>query len=121
MLPRKTETLAILIAGLIGGVGYAHPPLKTAEPGQGGTGSSPRGIPLTFTQDLVAKISGFTIKGHTRALIETASPSADPNNKRQLVVPIPKPLPPGTYDVDWHAVSVDTHRVTGQFSFKVTQ
>ena len=36
-------------------------------------------------------------------------------------VPIAKPLSPGTYDVDWHAVSVDTHRVNGHFSFKVAQ
>jgi len=34
-------------------------------------------------------------------------------------VPISTPLPPGAYDVDWHAVGADTHRVTGHFSFRV--
>jgi methionine-rich copper-binding protein CopC len=76
---------------------------------------------LTFTEDLVAKFSGLTVKDQAGHPVETASPSVDPNHKRQLVVPIPSALPPGTYDVDWHAVSVDTHRVSGHFSFKVAQ
>src|SRR5215831_8688456 len=109
MRPRKTETLAILIAGLIGGVAYAHPALKTADPAQGATVSPPKEIRLTFTEDLVAKFSGLTVKDQNGQLIETASPSVDPNHKRQHIVHVPKALPPGTYDVDWHAVSVDTH------------
>jgi methionine-rich copper-binding protein CopC len=44
---------------------------------------------------------------------------ADPKNKKQLVLPIQESLPPGIYNVDWHAVSVDTHRVEGHYTFKV--
>ena len=29
------------------------------------------------------------------------------------------PLPPGAYTVEWHAVSVDTHRTEGRFGFTV--
>ena len=123
MLLRKTvqTTLAVLIAGFIGGMAHAHPALETAVPGQGATVSSPKEIRLTFTEDLVAKFSGLTVKDQNGQLIETASPSLDPNLRRLLIVPIPKALPPGTYDVDWHAVSVDTHRVSGHFLFKVAQ
>ena len=121
MLPRKTETLAILIAGLIGGVAYAHPALKAADPAQDATVSSPKEIRLTFTEDLIAKFSGLTVKDQSGHLVETASPSVDPSHKSQLVVRISKPLAPGSYDVDWHAVSVDTHKVSGRFSFKVAQ
>jgi copper resistance protein C len=32
-----------------------------------------------------------------------------------------KPLPPGTYKVLWHALSVDTHTTEGSFSFRVGQ
>lgn len=53
--------------------------------------------------------------------MDPAAPANDPNDKRQLVVPFIRPLPPGTYDVDWHAVSSDTHRVKGHFFFKVAQ
>ena len=124
MLPRKTiqTTLAVLMAGFLGGgMAHAHPALETAVPAQGATVSSPKEIRLTFTEDLVAKFSGLTVKDQSGHLVDTASPTVDPNQKRQLIVPISKPLQPGTYDVDWHAVSVDTHRVSGHFSFKVAQ
>ena len=123
MLLRKTvqTTIAVLIAGFIGGMAHAHPALETAVPGQEATVSSPKEIRLTFTEDLVAKFSGLTVKDQNGQLIETANPSVDPGRKRLLIVPISKALPPGTYDVDWHAVSVDTHRVSGHFSFKVAQ
>jgi len=123
MLPRKTvqATLAIAIASIIAGVAHAHPALETADPGQGSTVSSPKEVRLTFTEDLIAKFSGLTVKDQSGHLIETASPTVDPNHKRQLIVPISNSLQPGTYDVDWHAVSVDTHKVSGHFSFKVAQ
>lgn len=122
MLCRTVQaTLAVLIAGFIGGLAHAHPALETAVPGQGATVSSPKEIRLTFTEDLVAKFSGLTVKDQTGHLVETTSPSVDPSHKRLLIVPILNALPPGTYDVDWHAVSVDTHRVSGHFSFKVAQ
>jgi methionine-rich copper-binding protein CopC len=117
----RNVTLAILIAGFIGGVAQAHPALEATDPGQGATVSSPKEIRLTFTEDLVAKFSGLTVKDQDGHLVETASATVDPGHKRQLIVSITKPLPPGAYDVDWHAVSVDTHRVSGHFSFKVEQ
>jgi copper resistance protein C len=122
MLGKTVRTfLVILVAGLIGGMAHAHPVLKTTDPGRDATVLSPKEVRLTFTEDLVAKFSGLTVKDESGHPIETASPAVDPSHKRQLVVSIPKPLPPGTYDVEWHAVSVDTHRITGHFSFKVAQ
>lgn len=113
--------LLIVAAGFIGGTAHAHPVLETTDPGPDATVASPKEIRLTFTEDVVAKFSGLTVKDQSGHPIETASPSVDPNHKRQLVAPIAKPLPPGNYDVEWHAVSVDTHRVTGHFSFRVGQ
>jgi methionine-rich copper-binding protein CopC len=34
---------------------------------------------------------------------------------------IAEKLSAGSYTVEWHAVSEDTHRIKGQYSFKVTQ
>ncbi|MDU1671067.1 MAG: copper resistance protein CopC [Bradyrhizobium sp.] len=36
-----------------------------------------------------------------------------------LVVPVKQELSPGEYKVEWHAVSDDTHRVKGSYSFSV--
>src|SRR5262252_6262566 len=96
-------TLMILVAGAIGGVAYAHPVLETASPAQGATVSPPNEIRLTFSETVIPKFSGLTIKDKSGSVMETATPSTDPGDKRQLVVPVTKPLPPGRYDVDWHA------------------
>jgi len=118
---RKTVrvTLAVLLTATVGRMAWAHPVLEASDPGQGATVSSPKEIRLTFTENLIAKFSGLTIKDQSGRPIGTAIPSVDPNDKRQLIVPISTPLPPGAYDVDWHAVGADTHRVTGHFSFRV--
>ena len=118
---RKTVrvTLAVLLTATVGRMAWAHPVLEASDPGQGATVSSPKEIRLTFTENLIAKFSGLTIKDQSGRPIGTASPSVDPNDKRQLIVPISTPLPPGAYDVDWHAVGADTHRVTGHFSIRV--
>src|SRR6516225_8431381 len=118
---RKTVrvTFAILLTATAGRMAWGHPVLEASDPGQGATVSSPNEVRLTFTENLIAKFSGLTIKDQSGRAIGTASPSVDPNDKRQLIVPISTPLPPGAYDVDWHAVGADTHRVTGHFSFRV--
>ena len=118
---RKTVrmTLAALLTVTAGRIAWGHPVLEASNPEQGTTVSSPKEIRLTFTENLIARFSGLTIKDQSGRAIGTASPSVDPNDKRQLIVPISTPLPPGAYDVDWHAVGADTHRVTGHFSFRV--
>ncbi len=118
---RRTAILATVMAAIEGGMAQAHPALQSTDPGQDATVPSPKEIRLSFTEDLVAKFSGLTVKDESGRLIETAIPSADPSRKHELIVLIATPLPPGTYNVDWHAVSVDTHRVSGHFSFRVAQ
>ena len=112
-------TLAVLLTAAAGRMAWGHPVLEASDPGQGATVSSPKEVRLTFTENLIARFSGLTIKDQSGRPIGTASPSVGPNDKRQLIVPISTPLPPGAYDVDWHAVGADTHRVTGHFSFRV--
>jgi methionine-rich copper-binding protein CopC len=112
-------TLAVLLTATSGRMAWGHPVLEASDPGRGATVSSPKEVRLTFTENLIAKFSGLTIKDQNGRAIGRASPSVDPNDKRQLIVPISTPLPPRAYDVDWHAVGADTHRVTGHFSFRV--
>jgi methionine-rich copper-binding protein CopC len=89
MMLRKTiqAILAMLMAVVVsGGVAQAHPALETADPRQGATVSSPTEVRLTFSEDLIAKFSGLTVKDQSGRLVETASPTLDPNHKRQLIV-----------------------------------
>ena len=36
-----------------------------------------------------------------------------------LVTYLPRALPAGTYDLKWHAVASDQHRIEGQYTFTV--
>ncbi len=55
------------------------------------------------------------------SVTSTGKAATDPANKKLLVVPINEQLPPGDYKVEWYAVSDDTHRVKGSFSFSVAR
>ena len=70
------------------------------------------GVEATFTTVSLSKDgTEVAIKG-----LET--PDAD---KKTLVVTPAAPLAAGNYKVVWNAVSVDTHKSNGEYSFKVGQ
>ena len=70
------------------------------------------GVEATFTKVSLSKDgTEIAIKG-----LET--PDAD---KKTLVVTPAAPLAAGNYKVVWNAVSVDTHKSNGEYSFKVGQ
>jgi methionine-rich copper-binding protein CopC len=54
-------------------------------------------------------------------VVATGKATTDPTNKKLLVVPVKEELAPGNYKVEWHAVSDDTHRVKGSYSFSVAR
>jgi len=78
----------------------------------------PPELQLFFTQDLEPAFSGVTIATGDGQPIATGAPSIDPQNRAEMVLKLPA-LAPGHYKVSWHAVSVDTHRTEGTFSFDI--
>ena len=113
--------VTLIAAILYGGIAHAHPELQSTEPATGAAASSPRQIKITFNESVIPQFSGLQLKDQTGKVIATAKPTTDPTNKKQLVVPIQEQLPPGDYKVEWHAVSDDTHRVKGSYSFSVAR
>ena len=83
--------------------------------------TSPMQIRITFNENVIPKFSGVELKDQRGKMIATGKAAIDPANKRQLVVPVQEPLAPGDYKVEWHAVSDDTHRVKGSYSFSVAR
>jgi len=53
--------------------------------------------------------------------IPTGKAALIPGDSRKITVPITAKLAPGAYSITWHAVSTDTHRVSGRYSFKVAR
>ena len=113
--------LAMIAAGLFAAVAYAHPEFQSGDPAPGAATTSPRQIRITFNENLISKMSGLEVKDQTGKIIPTGKAATDPANKKLLVVPVNEQLPPGDYKVEWHAVSDDTHRVKGSYSFSVAR
>jgi copper resistance protein C len=117
----SVAAVTIIAMGLFRSAAYAHPVVQSAEPAAGAAmTTSPKQIRITFNESVIPQFCGVEVKDQTGKLISTGKAATDPANKRLLVVPLKEQLPPGDYKVEWHAVSDDTHRVKGNYTFSVT-
>lgn len=121
MSKTSTAAVALIAAILSGGAALAHPQLQASDPVSGATTTSPKQIKITFNEAVIPKFSGIEIKDKTGRTATIGKAQIDPANKKVLIVPVKEELSPGEYKIDWHAVSDDTHRVTGTYSFSVTR
>jgi len=122
MLKKTSMGAAALVAAILSGTGmaYAHPELQSADPAIGAVmAASPKQIRITFNETVIPQFSGVEMKDKAGKTIATGKAATDPANKKVLVVPMMEQLLPGEYKVEWHAVSDDTHRVKGSYSFSV--
>lgn len=110
---------------LIAAPALAHPKLVAATPAAEATVAATKTVQLQFSEPLVANFSGATIAMTDMPGMKMKSPMEMPlqttvgADGKTMVVTLARPLPRGTYRIDWHVVSTDTHRVTGAYSFKV--
>ena len=110
-----------LLVGLIGApsLALAHAQLRQAEPPVGGTVSgSPGEIQLHFSEGVEPSFSGIALSAEGGASIPTGRAALGPDAST-LVVKVEGALAPGNYRVEWHAVSVDTHKTQGSCTFTV--
>jgi copper resistance protein C len=95
----------------------AHAFLDHAEPRVGSSvPTAPRQLSLWFTQNLEPAFSSVEVQNSAGGRVDQGKPRIGPANVMRVGL---KPLPPGTYRVLWHALSVDTHTTEGSFSFHV--
>ena len=129
------NVVAGLALGLMATSAVAHPKLTSTIPAaemdanasskestvatKEKTGGAPKEIRLLFSEAVIAKMSGIVLKDEAGKPVRTGSPQTDPKDQKQLVVPVATPLLPGRYNVTWHAVSDDTHRVKGEYKFTI--
>src|SRR5215469_7945949 len=100
--------------GNVAALGHAY--LDHASPLVGSTvASAPREVSLTFSQNLESAFSSVEVTDGNGARVDQGKPQISGNTMRVGM----KSLPAGTYRVRWHALSVDTHKTEGSFSFRV--
>src|SRR5437899_583479 len=103
---------------LLMGKAVAHAFLDRAEPRVGNkVASPPRAVTLWFTQKLEPAFSSITVTNAAGERVDTGKTRV---NGSQMSVPI-RPGGSGTYRVNWHVLSVDTHTTEGNFTFQVGQ
>lgn len=98
---------------------WAHAFLDHSEPKVGSTvKSSPTEVKIWYTQELEPAFSSIKVKNAQGKEVDKKNVHVSKKDRALLEVSLPK-LPPGTYTVSWHVVSVDTHRTQGHFEFTI--
>ncbi|NNM77787.1 copper homeostasis periplasmic binding protein CopC [Sphingomonas sp. ID1715] len=118
-----TAASALFVAGT---AAQAHPKLVSATPAANATVSRTAKIELHFSEKLVGQFSGVDLvmtdmpgmKMNGPMKMNGVAVAVGPDGKT-LVATLKAPLPAGSYKLDWHAVSADTHRVNGSYTFQV--
>jgi hypothetical protein len=97
----------------------AHAFLDHSSPAVGSTvPAAPAAVTMWFTQQLEPAFTTATVTDKSGNNVDSSAARVDPQEPTELRVSL-RPLPPGTYTVSWHALSVDTHTTQGHFTFDV--
>ncbi len=103
------------------GGAFGHAFLDHAAPPVGSTlSAAPDRVRLWYTQELEPAFSGIEVDDAKGVRVDDGKITLGPNDATSLSVGL-KPLPPGTYTVHWHVLSIDTHRTEGSLTFEVAK
>ena len=116
----------VLAALAFAGVAEAHPRLLSSTPAANATVAQPGRIELKFSETLVGAMTGANLvmtgmpgMANHQPMRMSGFTSAIGKDGKTLTLLMRRALTAGTYRVAWHAVSTDTHRIEGNFSFTV--
>ena len=117
------KALIPAVALLASAAAFAHPKLVRSTPADNAEVPAPAKIELLFSENLVKQFSGANLvmtgmpgmKDHPPMKIAASVAGGD--DPHAMIITPKSPLVPGTYRVDWRAVSSDTHPVNGSITF----
>ena len=97
----------------------AHAHLTAANPAENSTVAAPKALTLKFSEKLQPKFSGLTVTMPQMKDMPAPVKVAVGKDGLTLVATPTQPLAVGVYKVSWHAVTADTHRTEGAYTFTV--
>jgi methionine-rich copper-binding protein CopC len=102
----------------------AHPKLVAASPAANAVVVKPKSIKLSFSEALVGPLSGIelTMTGMPGMAAHAPMPIKGFKtvaNGKDLMISLPRPLPAGTYELKYHVVAADQHRIESSYTFTV--
>lgn len=123
---RLLLTAPILVALAVAGTAQAHTRLVSSSPAANATVSKPGRVVLTFNERVVARFTGVDLTMTSmpgmaahEPMVMSGFTSAMSADGKTLTLTMRRALMVGTYQVKWHAVGDDTHRMEGTYSFTV--
>lgn len=97
----------------------AHAHLTASDPAANATVTAPHEITLHFSEKLNPRFSGLALTMPDMKDMAVPVKAAVSKDGLGLVATPAAPLSAGVYKLSWHAVTADTHRTEGVFTFTV--
>lgn len=97
----------------------AHAKLVSSTPADGAAVAAPKQIVLKFSEKLQPKFSGAALTMPSMNNMAMAAKASVAKDRVTMTLTPTGRLPAGAYMVSWHAVTADTHRMEGKYSFTV--
>ncbi|KMS52112.1 copper homeostasis periplasmic binding protein CopC [Sphingobium cupriresistens] len=123
-MTRLFLTAAAAFALALPGVASAHSKLLSSTPAANATVAKPTKLVLTFSETFLAPMSGAELvmtgmpgmSDHPAMPIKGFKTAVE---GKTMTLTFPRALPAGSYDLKWHIVGADQHKMEGGYSFKV--
>jgi copper resistance protein C len=98
---------------------FAHAHLVRATPAEGGSvKAAPDEVTLKFSERLEPTFSSAVIRDAAGKQVDKADAHVDKADRTTVHVSLPT-LEPGVYTVEWRVTSSDTHKSSGNFTFRI--
>ena len=121
-----TRSFLIAAAALLAvpGMANAHSKLVSSSPAANATVAKPTKLTLTFSETFLAPMSGVELTMTGMPGMADHAPMPIKGFKtaaagKTMTVTLPRALPAGSYDLKWHIVGADQHKMEGTYSFNV--
>jgi hypothetical protein len=110
---------AALLALATATAAQAHAFLTHATPAVGSTvAAAPAELTLDYTEAVEPHFCHVQVLDAAGQQVDAGNLHAAPDDPKRLLLGL-KPLPPGSYTVQWRVVAADTHHTEGKFTFSV--
>ncbi|WP_341519797.1 copper homeostasis periplasmic binding protein CopC [Pseudomonas sp. G.S.17] len=117
-------SLSLLASVSLSGLAFAHAHLESQFPAANSTVTVAKELRLHFSEGVEEKFTKVSITSTAasgKTMVEAVPEIAtDPADNKILIVKPAAQLTAGEYKIEWHAVSVDTHKSEGTYSFTVS-
>ncbi len=111
--------IMVVAFGLASVRAEAHAMLHRSTPSAGASlTQSPSQLDLFYSEGLEPAFSAVIVTNALGGSVAAGPLHLAPDDDKHAIVPL-KPLAAGSYHVEWHVTSVDTHRTQGAFDFSV--